>query len=98
MATSKTAKIETEIEKTKAKIGEYQAKLRELEGKRTAIENTEIVDIVRGLSIPLDELAALLQSGGKGGALFPTLTSGQVGQKFEAANPVDPDETEETAE
>jgi hypothetical protein len=97
MATSKTAKIETEIEKTKAKTGEYQAKLRELEGKRTAIENTEIVDIVRGLSIPLDELAAILQSG-KGGALFPALTSGHVGQKSEAANPADPDETEETAE
>ena len=70
MATTKTAKVEAEIVKVKAKISEYTAKLRELEGKKTAIENTEIVDIVRGLSIPLDELAALLQSG-KGGAVFP---------------------------
>ena len=80
MATTKTAKVEAEIVKVKAKISEYTAKLRELEGKKTAIENTEIVDIVRGLSIPLDELAALLQSG-KGGAVFPGPTSGQVVQK-----------------
>ncbi len=78
MATTKTAKVEAEIVKVKAKISEYTAKLRELEGKKTAIENNEIVDIVRGLSIPLDELAAMLQSE-KG--IFPAPTSGQVVQK-----------------
>ena len=77
MATSKTAKIEAEIGKVKAKISEYQSKLKELEGKKSAIENTEIVDMVRGMSISLDELATLLQS-----AKNP-VTSGQLDQKLE---------------
>jgi hypothetical protein len=72
MAATRTAKVESEIEKVKAKISELQNKLRELEHKRMELENTEIVDIVRGLDVPLDDLAALLLSL-KGGAL----TSGQ---------------------
>ena len=40
----------------------------------------EIVDIVRGLSIPLDDLAAALQSL-KGGAIPNHPTSGQVDPK-----------------
>ena len=62
MATSKSAKIQTEIEKVKAKITEQQARLKELEQKKLEAENTEIVDIVRGLSISLDELPVLLQA------------------------------------
>ena len=54
MATSKSAKIQAEIEKVKAKISEQQARLKELEQKKLEAENTEIVDIVRGLSISLD--------------------------------------------
>ena len=76
MATSKTAKIEAEIAKAKVKLAEQQARLRELEAKRIELENTEIVDIVRGLSIPLDELAVLLQSIRGGNA-----ASGHVGPK-----------------
>ena len=55
MATSKSAKIQAEVEKVKAKISEQQARLKELEQKKLEAENTEIVDIVRGLSISLDE-------------------------------------------
>ena len=62
MAISKSAKIEAEIEKVKAKIAEQQARLKELEQKKLEAENTEIVDIVRGLSISLDELPVLLQA------------------------------------
>jgi len=69
MATTKAAKVEAEIEKVKAKITEFQGRLRELEHKKTEIENTEIVDIVRGMSIPFDELATLLQAVKSGGAL-----------------------------
>ena len=46
MATSKSAKIQTEIEKVKAKITEQQARLKELEQKKMEAENTEIVDII----------------------------------------------------
>ena len=51
MAISKSAKIEAEIEKVKAKITEQQARLKELEQKKVEAENSEIVDIVRGMSI-----------------------------------------------
>jgi len=67
MATSRTAKVQAEIDKTRAKINEQQERLRELEAKRTELENTEIVDIVRGMSIPLDELATFLHSLRSGG-------------------------------
>ena len=62
MATSKSAKIQMEIDKVKAKLAEQQTRLKELEQKKLEAENTEIVDIVRGLSISLDELPVLLQA------------------------------------
>ena len=57
MATSKSAKIKAEMEKVKAKIADQQAKLKELEQKHREAENEEIVDIVRGMSVSLEELA-----------------------------------------
>ena len=77
MATSKSAKIQTEIEKVKAKITEQQARLKELEQKKVEAENSEIVDIVRGMSISLEELPLVLQRLRDGG------TSGQSVQKSE---------------
>ena len=73
MATTKSAKIWAEMEKAKAKISDQQARLKELEQKHKEAENEEIVDIVRGMSIPLDELPLLLQK--------LRGTSGQAGQK-----------------
>ena len=61
MATSKTAKITAEIEKTKLKISELQLRQKELEQKLIETENCEIVDIVRGMSISLEELPVLLE-------------------------------------
>ena len=49
------------MEKVKAKISEQQARLKELEQKHREAENEEIVDIVRGMSVSLDELPALLR-------------------------------------
>jgi len=75
MSTSKTAKVDAEIAKVKGKISEWQGKLRELEQKRRDAENMEIVDIVRGLKIPLDQLAGVLTNikGGTSGQLDPKL-------------------------
>lgn len=87
MATSKSAKIQTEIEKVKAKITEQQARLKELEQKKLEAENTEIVDIVRGLSISLDDLPALLQTIQAGGGM------GQSVPK--SADPNDKEDTDE---
>ena len=69
MAISKSAKIEAEIEKVKAKIAEQQTRLRELEQKKVEAENTEIVDMVRGLSVSLTDLPVLLQTIKNGGTL-----------------------------
>ena len=54
MAASKSQKIQAEIEKVKAKINEQQARLKELEKNKPEAENSEIVDIVRGMSISLE--------------------------------------------
>ena len=87
LATSKSAKIQTEIEKVKAKITEQQARLKELEQKKMEAENTEIVDIVRGLSISLDDLPALLQTIQAGGGMGQSVPR--------AADPNDKEDTEE---
>ena len=62
MAITKSAKIEAEIEKVKAKIAEQQARLKELEQKKLEAENSEIVEIVRGMSVSLTDLPTLLQT------------------------------------
>ena len=77
MATSKSAKIQAEMDKVKAKISEFQAKLKDLEQKHKEAENEEIVDIVRGMSIPLKELPLMLQK--------LRGTSGRGGQKSASA-------------
>ena len=77
MATAKSMKIQAEIDKVKAKISEQQARLKELEQKKLEAENSEIVDIVRGMSVPLEELPLVLQRLRDGG------TSGQIVQKSE---------------
>ena len=75
MAITKSAKIEAEIEKVKAKIAEQQARLKELEQKKLEAENSEIVEIVRGMSISLADLPLVLQQL-RGGA------SGHGGQRI----------------
>lgn len=62
MATTKSMKIQAEIDKVKAKISEQQVRLKELEQKKLEAENNEIVDIVRGMSISLMELRCCLKS------------------------------------
>lgn len=62
MAISKSAKIMAEMEKVKAKISEQQSKLKELEQKYREAQNEEIVDIVRGMNISIDDLPGLLHA------------------------------------
>ena len=76
-AISKSQKIQAEIDKVKAKISEQQARLKELEQKHREAENEEIVDIVRSMSVSLEELPLVLQRLRDGG------TSGQSVQKSE---------------
>ena len=69
MATTKSMKIQAEIDKVKAKISEQQARLKELEQKKLEAENSEIVDIVRGMSISLTELPLLRQQRTQGATM-----------------------------
>ena len=83
MAISKSAKIQAEIEKVTAKINEQQARLKELEQKKLEAENSEIVEIVRGMSVSLTDLPALLQTIKNGVAL------GQIVPKSDPADKED---------
>ena len=76
MAASKSQKIQAEIEKVKAKINE------ELEKNKLEAENSEIVDIVRGLSISLEELPLVLQQ----------LREGTSGQSVQKSGPMEKEE------
>lgn len=82
MAITKSAKIQTEIDKLKEKISEQQAKLKELEQKKQEAENSEIVDIVRGMSVSLSELPVLLEK----------LKAGTLGQSVPKPEPVEKEE------
>jgi len=84
MATSKSAKLKAEMDKLKAKISEQQGKLRELEQKYREAENEEIAEIVRGMSISLDDLPQLLQA----------VKAGALGQSVPKPAPVKQEDTE----
>ena len=85
MAISKSAKIQAEIEKVTAKINEQQARLKELEQKKLEAENSEIVEIVRGMSVSLTDLPVLLQA---------IKSSGTLGQNVPKSNPTDKEDSE----
>ena len=58
----KYAKVNAEIDKVKTKVTELQARLRDLERQKTEIENTEIVELVRGVDATPQELAAFIRA------------------------------------
>ena len=84
MAVSKSAKIGAEIEKVKAKITEQQERLKELEQKKLEAENSEIVDMVRGMSVSLADLPDLLKK----------LKAGSFGQVVPKSEPANEEENE----
>ena len=85
MAISKSAKIQAEIEKVTAKINEQQARLKELEQKKLEAENSEIVEIVRGMSVSLTDLPMLLQT---------IKSDGALGQNVPKSDPADKEDSE----
>ena len=59
--TPKIEKLEKEIDRTKAKIAEMQAKLRKLEEQKTELENTDYVAVARSFHLTPQELADFLK-------------------------------------
>ena len=55
-------KLEKEIDKTKNKIAEMQARLRDLEKQKTELENTDYVAIARSFHLTPQQLAEFLKS------------------------------------
>lgn len=53
----KIEKLEKEIEKTKTKIAEMQAKLHKLEEQKTELENTDYVAVARSFKLTPQQLA-----------------------------------------
>lgn len=62
MDNPKIHKLANEIEKTKAKALELQTKLRTMERQKTALENEQIIALVRSKKISDSELAELMRS------------------------------------
>ena len=62
MTNPKIGKINSDIAKVKAKISDYQAKLRALEKQKVDCENERIIALVRSEKISDAELTALMQS------------------------------------
>ena len=62
MTNPKIERVKEDIAKTKAKISEYTAKLRDLERHKTDLENLEIIALYRKENFNEDEFSALLRS------------------------------------
>ena len=52
MANTKLDRIERDIEKTRAKILEYQKRLKDLEAQKIEEENAQIVQMVKAVHLP----------------------------------------------
>ena len=60
MANTKLDRIERDIEKTRAKILEYQKRLKDLEAQKIEEENAQIVQMVKAVHLDGAQLAAFL--------------------------------------
>lgn len=58
----KIQKTINEIEKTKTRIAEFQARLQELETQRFDMENTEIVGLFRSVDVAPQDLADFIRA------------------------------------
>ena len=67
----KYQKICTEIAKTEKKIEDLQAQLKELNAKKTELENLEIINTVRAMVMDKGEIMAFLAAMQKGDTKQP---------------------------
>lgn len=57
----KIPKLTEDIAKLKRKIANNQARLRDMERLKIELENADIIAAVRGVDVPPEEIAALIQ-------------------------------------
>ena len=71
MANTKLDRIERDIEKTRAKILEYQKRLKDLEAQKIEEENAQIVQMVKAVHLDGVQLAAFLSAYANGDLPLP---------------------------
>ncbi len=78
MANSRLDRIERDIEKTRAKIFDYQKRLKELEAQKTEEENAQIVQMVKAVHLDQAQLAAFLSAYANGDIVLPGQAQGYI--------------------
>jgi hypothetical protein len=81
MSNPKIEKVKMEIERTKEKISEFQAKQRDLEREKKRLEDMEIVALVRSKKISDAQLTNIMQSLRGADAAEPAKTSVLAAEK-----------------
>ena len=76
----KYQRVCAEIAKTKEKIDELQAQLKELHDRKTEMENLEIINTVRAMVMDKDQIMSFLSAMKTGGAAIPEITETEVSE------------------
>lgn len=76
----KYQKVCAEIVKTEKKIEEIQAQLKELNDRKTEMENLEIINTVRAMVMDKGQIMSFLSAMKTGGAVIPEITETEVSE------------------
>ena len=83
MANSRLDRIEKDIEKTRAKILDFQKRLKELEAQKTEEENAQIVQMVKAVHLDQAQLATFLSAYANGDIVLPGQAQGYYPEQEE---------------
>lgn len=78
MANSRLDRTERDIEKTRAKILDFQKRLKDLEAQKTEEENAQIVQMVKAVHLDQAQLAAFLSAYANGDIVLPGQAQGYI--------------------
>ena len=76
----KYQKVCAEIAKTEKKIEDLQAQLKELNDRKTEMENLEIINTVRAMVMDKDQIMSFLSAMKTGGTTVPEITETEVSE------------------
>ena len=86
MTNTKLDRIERDISKTRAKIVEYQNKLKSLEAQKTEEENAQIVQMVKAVHLDGAQLAAFLSAYASGEIVLPEPEAAYAAEQEDSDN------------
>lgn len=76
----KYQKVCAEIAKAEKKIEEMQAQLKELNDRKTEMENLEIINTVRAMVMDKEQIMSFLSAMKTGGAVIPEINEMEVSE------------------